>query len=88
MRAVEEALTAAQRKAAKLLAEVIAVLESELSTEIHELANKRFGLRRHGHKRVVRCVVSRRRVQSGCAPFGSAQHIGANRPRIAAPLCH
>jgi Xaa-Pro dipeptidase len=59
---VEEALAAAQRKAENLFAEVIATgliragaLESELSDEIHELANRRFGVRRHWHKRVVRC---------------------------------
>jgi Xaa-Pro aminopeptidase len=59
---VEEALAAAQRKAENLFAEVVAtdlirpgLLESELSTLIHELANSRFGVRRHWHKRVVRC---------------------------------
>jgi Xaa-Pro aminopeptidase len=31
------------------------VLESDLSKEIHALASKRFGVRRHWHKRVVRC---------------------------------
>jgi Xaa-Pro aminopeptidase len=59
---VEEALAAAQRKAENLFAEVVAtgliqagLLESELSDQIHELANQRFGVRRHWHKRVVRC---------------------------------
>jgi Xaa-Pro dipeptidase len=59
---VEEALAAAQRKAENLFAEVVAtgliqegLLESELSDQIHELANSRFGVRRHWHKRVVRC---------------------------------
>jgi Xaa-Pro aminopeptidase len=59
---VEEALLAAQRKAEDLFAEVVGsglirggVLESELSKEIHALANRRFGVRRHWHKRVVRC---------------------------------
>jgi Xaa-Pro dipeptidase len=59
---VEDALAAAQRKAENLFAEVVAsgliqagLLESELSNQIHELANKRFGVRRHWHKRVVRC---------------------------------
>jgi Xaa-Pro aminopeptidase len=59
---VEEALIAAQRKAENLFAEVVAtgiiqagVMESELSRQIHELANKRFGVSRHWHKRVVRC---------------------------------
>ena len=62
MQNVEEALTAAQRKAENLFAEVIAcelirpdLLESELSAQIHEVANRRFGVRRHWHKRVVRC---------------------------------
>jgi Xaa-Pro aminopeptidase len=60
--AVEAALAAAQRKAENLFAEIVAagliragVLESELSSEIHDLANRRFGVRRHWHKRVVRC---------------------------------
>jgi Xaa-Pro dipeptidase len=59
---VEQALIEAQRKAEDLFAEVVdagliraGVLESELSTEIHELAQRRFGVRRHWHKRVVRC---------------------------------
>ena len=62
MPTVEEALASAQRKAENLFAEVVATgliragaLESELSNEIHELANQRFGVRRHWHKRVVRC---------------------------------
>lgn len=62
MQTVEEALIAAQRKAEELFAEVVAtgliqsgLLESELSTQIHELANRRFEVRRHWHKRVVRC---------------------------------
>jgi Xaa-Pro dipeptidase len=59
---VEEALLAAQRKAEDLFAEVVSsglircgVLESELSKEIHALAKRRFGVRRHWHRRVVRC---------------------------------
>jgi Xaa-Pro dipeptidase len=59
---VEDALAAAQRKAENLFAEIVAggliragVLESELSAQIHDLANQRFGVRRHWHKRVVRC---------------------------------
>jgi Xaa-Pro dipeptidase len=59
---VEEALAGAQRKAEELFAEVIGrglirpgVSESELSAEIHALAGLRFGVRRHWHKRVVRC---------------------------------
>jgi Xaa-Pro aminopeptidase len=61
-RAVEEALLLAQRKAEELFAEVVSsglirpgVLESELSGEIYALARRRFGVRRHWHKRVVRC---------------------------------
>jgi Xaa-Pro dipeptidase len=59
---VEQALSAAQCKAEELFAEVVAsgliragALESELSKEIHALANRRFAVRRHWHKRVVRC---------------------------------
>jgi len=62
MQSVEEALVAAQRKAENLFAEVVAtgliragVMESELSAQIHELAKRRFAVRRHWHKRVVRC---------------------------------
>jgi Xaa-Pro aminopeptidase len=62
LQTVEAALSAAQRKAENLFAEVVAtdlirpgLLESELSTLIHKLANQRFGVRRHWHKRVVRC---------------------------------
>jgi Xaa-Pro dipeptidase len=58
----EEALIAAQHKAEGLFAEVVSskliragVLESELSEEIHALANRRFDVRRHWHKRIVRC---------------------------------
>ncbi len=60
--ALEEALSAAQRKAEELFAAIVeqglireGVLESELSEEIHALARARFGVRRHWHKRVVRC---------------------------------
>jgi Xaa-Pro aminopeptidase len=59
---VEEALIGAQRKAEELFNDVVAggliragVLESELSAEIHALARQRFGVRRHWHKRIVRC---------------------------------
>jgi len=59
---VEQALADAQRKAEDLFAEVVdsgliraGVLESELSAAVHDLARKRFGVRRHWHKRVVRC---------------------------------
>jgi Xaa-Pro dipeptidase len=59
---IENALAAAQQKAEELFAAVVSdglikagMLESELSKEIHALANRRFGVRRHWHKRVVRC---------------------------------
>ena len=59
---VEEALLGAQLQAEKLFDEVVSsgmiragVLESELSDEINELARRRYGVRRHWHKRVVRC---------------------------------
>ena len=62
MTSVEQALSDAQHKAEALFAEVVdsglirpGVLESELSAEIHDLARRRFGLRRHWHRRVVRC---------------------------------
>jgi Xaa-Pro dipeptidase len=58
---VEQALADAQRKAEDLFAAVVdsgliraGVLESELSAEIHGLAQRNFGVRRHWHKRVVR----------------------------------
>lgn len=61
MATVEQALLGAQRKAEDLFGQVVAtglirpgVLESELSQEIHALAKRDFGLRRHWHKRVVR----------------------------------
>lgn len=59
---VEQALVSAQQKAEALFAEVAAsgmirpaMLESELSAAIYALAEQRFGVRRHWHKRVVRC---------------------------------
>lgn len=59
---VEEALLGAQHKAEELFAAVVAgglirpgVLESELSDEIHAIAAQRFGVRRHWHRRIVRC---------------------------------
>jgi Xaa-Pro dipeptidase len=59
---VVSALEAAQVKAQRLFAAVIdagliraGVSERELSDAIHEIAHSRFGLRRHWHKRVVRC---------------------------------
>ncbi len=61
MNPVTQSLLAAQRKAEALFAEVVdtgliraGTLESELTTQIHILAHRRFGLRRHWHKRVVR----------------------------------
>jgi hypothetical protein len=58
---VEEALIGAQRKAEELFAEVVAgglirpgVLESELSDEVHAIAGRNFGVRRHWHRRIVR----------------------------------
>ncbi len=62
MATVEQELADAQHKAAELFSEVVdsglirpGVLESELSAEVHDLAHRRFGVRRHWHKRVVRC---------------------------------
>ncbi len=61
MSSVEDALLGAQRKAEELFTEIVAaglirsgVLESELSDEIHAIAQKHFGVRRHWHKRIVR----------------------------------
>jgi Xaa-Pro dipeptidase len=58
---VSRALLAAQRKAEALFAEVLArgliapgKLESELTGEIHALAESRFGVRRHWHRRIAR----------------------------------
>jgi Xaa-Pro dipeptidase len=55
------ALLAAQQKADALFREVVdsgliraGVSESELSERIHEIAQRRFDLKRHWHKRVVR----------------------------------
>lgn len=62
MDAVVAQLLAAQGRAEALFAEVIArglvcagKLESELTAEIHALAEERFGVRRHWHKRIARC---------------------------------
>ena len=59
---VAQNLKAAQGRAEELFAAVVAsgmirpgVLESELSAAIDVLARERFGLRRHWHRRVVRC---------------------------------
>jgi Xaa-Pro dipeptidase len=58
---VSQSLIAAQNKAAALFAEVVdsgmirsGKLESELTAEIHSLAQSRFGVRRHWHKRLAR----------------------------------
>src|ERR1700691_3662153 len=58
---ISRALLDAQRKAEDLFAAVIDLgviapgkLESEVSTEIHALAQSRFGVRRHWHKRIAR----------------------------------
>ncbi len=61
MDATSKELFAAQIKAEALFAEVVACgmvsagkLESELTAEIHALAQARFGVRRHWHKRIAR----------------------------------
>jgi Xaa-Pro dipeptidase len=61
MDAVSRELLAAQVKAEALFAEVVdrglvsaGKLESELTEEIHALAQSRFGVRRHWHKRIAR----------------------------------
>src|SRR3974377_2624429 len=58
---VSQELLAAQNKAAALFEEVVdnglicaGKLESELTAEIHALAQSRYGLRRHWHKRIAR----------------------------------
>jgi Xaa-Pro dipeptidase len=58
---VAQSLLAAQHRAEALFAEVVqnglikpGKLESELTDDIHALAQARFGVRRHWHKRVVR----------------------------------
>jgi Xaa-Pro aminopeptidase len=59
---VEARLLAAQDTAAALFAEAVGsglirpgLLESEVSAAIDRLARDRFGLRRHWHRRIVRC---------------------------------
>lgn len=59
---IERALVRAQGNAANLFAEVIThgliragITESQLTEDIYALAANRFGVRRHWHKRVVRC---------------------------------
>jgi Xaa-Pro aminopeptidase len=61
MDAVARALVAAQDKAEALFQQVVdsgmiqaGKLESELTQQIHALAQARFGLRRHWHKRIAR----------------------------------
>ena len=61
MDAIARSLVAAQDKAEALFQQVVdsgmiraGKLESELTQEIHALAQSRFGLRRHWHKRIAR----------------------------------
>jgi Xaa-Pro aminopeptidase len=61
MDAIARSLIAAQNKAEALFDEVVGggmiragMLESELTEEIHALAQARFGVRRHWHKRIAR----------------------------------
>src|ERR1700678_2773940 len=61
MDAIAQSLLAAQSKAEALFREVVesgmiqaGKLESELTSEIHALAESRFGVRRHWHKRIAR----------------------------------
>jgi Xaa-Pro dipeptidase len=61
MDAVSQSLLEAQNKAEALFAAVVSggliqagKLESELSDDIHRLAQEQFGVRRHWHKRIVR----------------------------------
>jgi len=61
MDAISKSLISAQNKADALFGEVVrsgaicaGKLESELTTEIHELAREKFSLRRHWHKRIAR----------------------------------
>lgn len=58
---VSRSLLEAQKKAEALFADVVSgglieagKLESELSEEIHRLAQERYGVRRHWHKRIAR----------------------------------
>jgi Xaa-Pro aminopeptidase len=60
--AIAQSLLAAQQQAQALFNEILTsgmirpgVRESELSQEIYALASHRYGVRRHWHKRVVRC---------------------------------
>src|SRR5882724_3710910 len=61
MDSVAQSLKGAQDKAEALFAEVVSSglirpgkTESELTQDIHDLAQERYGLKRHWHKRVVR----------------------------------
>ena len=61
MDAVSRSLLEAQSKAEALFADIVSTgliqagkLESELSADIHRLAQERYGVRRHWHKRIVR----------------------------------
>ena len=61
MDSVAQSLKGAQDKAEALFAEVVSnglirpgKTESELTQDIHDLAQERYGLKRHWHKRVVR----------------------------------
>jgi Xaa-Pro dipeptidase len=61
MDAIAQSLLAAQSKAESLFREVVesgmiqaGKLESELTSEIHALAQSKFGVRRHWHKRIAR----------------------------------
>ena len=65
MDAVSQALLGAQLKAEALFAEVVqgrlitaGKFESQLSKEIHKLARRRFGVKRHWHKRIARAGVN------------------------------
>ena len=61
MDAIAQSLLAAQSKAESLFREVVesgmiqaGKLESELTSDIHALAQSKFGVRRHWHKRIAR----------------------------------
>jgi Xaa-Pro dipeptidase len=61
MDSIARSLLAAQKRAQALFEDIVArgmirpgKLESELTAEIHALAQARFGVRRHWHKRIVR----------------------------------
>ncbi len=61
MKSIEDCLIEAQDRAQELFTAVVAngliqpgKLESELSSDIHELARSQFGVSRHWHKRIAR----------------------------------